>query len=56
MTKGTLIVRKKKDTQQEMMQTIREMLGTINCGSLTLVIQDGKVLQMDRKVNIRLQP
>ncbi len=34
---------------------LREALGTIKFGSITLVIQDGKVIQVEKSEKIRLK-
>ncbi len=52
MAVGNSILRKREEN--EIMQTVRTFLKTISHGSLTLVIQDGKVLQIDKKEKFRL--
>ncbi len=39
----------------ELEQVLREALRTINFGSITLIIQDGKVIQVDKSEKIRLK-
>ncbi|ABQ28039.1 YezD family protein [Geotalea uraniireducens] len=40
---------------RELEQRIRESVGAIRYGTVTLVIQDGKVIQIDRNEKIRLK-
>jgi len=40
---------------RELEQRIRDSVGAIRYGTVTLVIQDGKVIQIDRNEKIRLK-
>ncbi|GLB60049.1 YezD family protein [Cytobacillus sp. NCCP-133] len=41
---------------EELSATLKQMLQSINFGSITLVIQDGKVIQLEKNEKVRLQP
>ncbi|WP_379970280.1 YezD family protein [Ectobacillus sp. sgz5001026] len=36
-------------------ETIKTMLGDMKYGSITLVVQDGKVIQLERNEKVRLK-
>ncbi|MBI1920996.1 MAG: YezD family protein [Geobacter sp.] len=55
MAQQGVIVRKKEDVQYETLKTVQDVMDTISHGSLTLLIQDGRVLQIDKKEKIRLK-
>ncbi|WP_136513172.1 YezD family protein [Geomonas edaphica] len=38
----------------ELEQIVRELLATVRFGTLTLVVQDGRVIQVDRNEKYRL--
>ncbi|WP_409299134.1 YezD family protein [Peribacillus sp. SCS-26] len=38
-----------------MAQHIKQMLSEVQYGSITLVVQDGKVIQIERNEKVRLQ-
>ncbi|WP_455675774.1 YezD family protein [Pradoshia sp.] len=38
------------------MAHLEQMLTTIKFGSITLVVQDGKVIQIEKNEKVRLQP
>ncbi|MEH7505175.1 YezD family protein [Neobacillus drentensis] len=40
---------------QEVQEHIERMLGTLKYGSITLVIQDGKIVQIEKNEKVRLQ-
>ncbi|WP_285867623.1 YezD family protein [Mesobacillus maritimus] len=40
---------------QEVSQHVEQMLESLNFGSITLVIQDGKVIQIEKNEKVRLQ-
>ena len=42
-----------KDTE-EYIEEVKRIVGSIKFGSLTLIIQDGKVIQIDKTEKIRL--
>lgn len=44
----------KQQWSRDLEEKIRESLSSIRFGSVTLVIQDGKVIQIDRNEKIRL--
>jgi hypothetical protein len=55
MSKGPVIVRKNEDPlPTETLRRIEEMLRTVRYGSITLLIQDGKILQIDKTEKFRL--
>jgi hypothetical protein len=55
MIKQHVILRKSDGPQRpEAMRKLEEMLRTLRYGSITLVIQDGKVSQIDKTEKIRL--
>ena len=39
----------------ELERTVREALGAIRYGTVTLVVQDGRVIQIDKSEKIRLK-
>ena len=39
---------------RELERKVREALGTIRFGTVTLIIQDGRVIQIDKNEKIRL--
>jgi hypothetical protein len=39
---------------RELEETIREAVATVRFGTVTLVIQDGRVIQLDKSEKIRL--
>lgn len=39
---------------RELEKVIRDALGTIRFGTITLVVQDGRVIQVDKNEKIRL--
>lgn len=47
--------RLKPSEWQEIAEHIEKMLNTIKFGSITLVIQDGKVVQIEKNEKVRLQ-
>ncbi len=48
--------RLKPSDLQEVMAHLEQMLTTIKFGSITLVVQDGKVIQIEKNEKVRLQP
>jgi hypothetical protein len=40
---------------QEITRQIQELLGTMKFGSITLIVQDGKVIQIEKNEKIRLK-
>jgi hypothetical protein len=55
MNKEAVIVRKKEDPKlSETWRRIEELLLTVRYGSITLLIQDGKVSQIDKTEKFRL--
>jgi hypothetical protein len=45
----------KADEREEVFAHLEKMLETLKFGSITLVIQDGKIVQIDKIEKIRLQ-
>lgn len=41
--------------REELLAHLEEMLGTLKYGSITLVIQDGKIVLIERNEKVRLQ-
>lgn len=41
--------------QKEVFEIVTRLLGNIKYGSVTLVIQDGKIIQIDSQEKIRLK-
>ena len=39
---------------RELERTVRDALATIRFGSVTLIVQDGKVIQVDKSEKIRI--
>ncbi|WP_454101211.1 YezD family protein [Metabacillus sp. SLBN-84] len=37
------------------MDRLKELLGTMNYGSVTLIVQDGKVIQLEKNEKIRMK-
>lgn len=55
MAQGSVIVRKKEDPlSAEAVQRITEMLWSVRYGSITLVVSEGKVSQIDKTEKFRL--
>ena len=55
MSKQHLIVRKSEGPHKsEALLRLEEMLRTVRYGSITLLIQDGKILQIDKTEKFRL--
>ena len=46
---------KQKGNTDETLESIKEMLKTIQYGTITLVIQDGHIVQIDKNEKIRLK-
>ncbi|WP_425484647.1 YezD family protein [Kroppenstedtia pulmonis] len=46
---------KRLDTLEEITDRIREMLSTMQFGSITLVVQNGKVIQLEKNEKLRLR-
>lgn len=46
---------KQKGNIDETLENIKEMLKTIQYGAITLVIQDGHIVQIDKNEKIRLK-
>jgi hypothetical protein len=47
--------RLKPSEWQEIAEQVEKMLDTLQFGSITLVIQDGKVVQIEKNEKVRLQ-
>ncbi|HEX9061470.1 MAG TPA: YezD family protein [Clostridia bacterium] len=50
-----LIESKKKSISDSELKKLLELLNSINFGSVTLVIQDGKIVQMEKNEKLRLK-
>ncbi|MBJ6723749.1 YezD family protein [Geomesophilobacter sediminis] len=56
MATGSVIIRKKEDSIAATVRRIIEMLGELRFGSITVVVQEGKVLQIDKTEKFRIGP
>ena len=57
MEEKTAIIRKNRSRSSDYpMQRVATMLRTLRYGSITLVVQDGRVLQLNRMEKQRLTP
>lgn len=54
-TSGRGRTKLKPSEWQEVSQHVEKMLQNVNFGSITLVIQDGKVVQIEKSEKVRLQ-
>jgi len=45
----------KTDQYDEVFSRIRELLSTLQFGSITLIVQDGKVIQIEKNEKVRLK-
>ena len=55
MKQGNIIIRKKAEQlPHELIVRVSEMLKTLNFGTVTLIIQDGRLVQIDKKDLVRL--
>jgi hypothetical protein len=54
MSKGGCMMGSKEQNFSDVAARIERMLSTLKYGSITLVIQDGKVIQLERKEKERL--
>ena len=56
MERGEVIVRRRDDVlTQETARRVAEMLRTVRYGSITIVVQEGKVAQIDKTEKFRLR-
>ncbi len=46
---------RKKQLSEEMIEQLRIMASTVKFGSITLIIQDGKIVQIDKNEKIRFK-
>lgn len=46
---------KQKESVEATLETVKNMLATIKFGTITLVIQDGHVVQVEKNEKIRLK-
>ncbi|PLR69688.1 MULTISPECIES: YezD family protein [Bacillaceae] len=44
-----------EDHLEVVMERLREMLKTMNYGSVTLIVQDGKVIQLEKNEKVRIK-
>lgn len=42
--------------KEELFEHLENMLKTLKFGSITLVVQDGKIIQIEKNEKVRLQP
>jgi hypothetical protein len=52
--KPTIIRRKQSDVNIDAIRNVSEILKTVNFGSITLIVQGGKVYQINKTENCRL--
>lgn len=45
----------KENQLEEIFERLQEMLKTMKYGSITLIVQDGKVIQMERNEKMRIK-
>ncbi|WP_163099848.1 YezD family protein [Peribacillus alkalitolerans] len=46
----------KKDIQlEEVFEKLKEMLSTMSFGSVTLIVQDGKIIQLEKNEKMRFK-
>lgn len=50
-----MTTQKRNEKIDETLETIRKMIDTIQYGTVTLVIQDGHIVQIDKNEKIRLK-
>lgn len=56
MERGEVIVRRRDDVlTQEAARQVAEMLRTVRYGSITIVVQEGKVAQIDKTEKFRMR-
>lgn len=46
----------KADEMEELLAHLEKMLASLKYGSITLVVQDGKIVQIEKNEKVRLQP
>ncbi|WP_074018181.1 YezD family protein [Massilibacterium senegalense] len=44
-----------KDNHAEVCQTVEKMLASLKFGTITLVVQDGKVIQIEKSEKVRIR-
>ncbi|EKN70826.1 hypothetical protein BABA_03144 [Neobacillus bataviensis LMG 21833] len=44
------------DEKEELIAHLEKMLESLKFGSITLVVQDGKIVQLEKNEKVRLQP
>lgn len=49
-----IIRRKRADINIDALRNVSEILKTVNFGSITLIVQDGKIFQINKTENCRL--
>ena len=54
MNKGAEVIRKKGMQTTEVLHRVEEMLQTFKFGTITLVVQDGEVIQIDKTEKFRI--
>ncbi|MES1040058.1 MULTISPECIES: YezD family protein [Peribacillus] len=45
----------KENQLEEIFERLQEMLNTMKYGSITLIVQDGKIIQMERNEKLRIK-
>lgn len=50
----TIIRRRQADMNVDAMRNVSEILKTVNYGSITLIVQEGKIFQINKIENCRL--
>ncbi|CAH0223616.1 MULTISPECIES: YezD family protein [Bacillaceae] len=45
----------KENQLEEIFERLQEMLNSMKYGSITLIVQDGKIIQMERNEKLRIK-
>lgn len=53
--KGGLLMVERKNELNELMKRLDEMLKTLAYGSITIIVQDGKVVQLEKHEKMRIR-
>lgn len=49
-------IKLKADEKEELIAHLEKMMETLKYGSITLVVQDGKIVQIEKNEKVRLKP
>lgn len=53
--KGGMIVKNDIESEAQLSKKIFDMLKTISFGTITIIVQDGKIIQLEKNEKIRLK-